>query len=109
MHIGVNGAVFNVSASNARGPWFKPRRLHSSFSLKSSDFVPVSPQGLFPGVGQARIETNLFIYLFIVVKKASTMFLNKVPQTLAVDFIRFCAHAVARIEKKYRQGGLGPS
>ena len=43
--IGVNDAVVYVSASHARGPWFESQRLHSSFSLKSSDFVPVAPGG----------------------------------------------------------------
>lgn len=45
--IGVNGAEFNVSASHAIGVWFESRWLHSSFSLKSSDFVPVAFGG-FP-------------------------------------------------------------
>ena len=67
--LGVNGAVINVSASLARGPWFKPRRQHSSCSLRSSDFVPVARRGSFLKTGQAKvgpgflpdIETNLFI------------------------------------------------
>ena len=51
--IGVNGAMINVSASHARGPWFEPQRLHSSFSLESSDFVPVAPRGfLWNGTGE---------------------------------------------------------
>ena len=54
----IKGGSVYVSASHARGPWFKPQRLHSSFSLKYSDFVP--------GMRQARIETNLFIYLLII-------------------------------------------
>ena len=36
---------------------------HSSFSLKSPDFVPVAPRVAFSGMRQARIENNLFIYL----------------------------------------------
>jgi len=64
---GVNGAVDNVSASHAKGPCFKPQRLHSSFSLKCLDFVPVASRGwgFFPGKRQARIETISFVSLFI--------------------------------------------
>ena len=39
--------------------WFKSRRLHSTFSLKSPDFVPVAPQVAFSRMEQARIENNL--------------------------------------------------
>ena len=53
----------NASASHARGPRFESRREHSSFSLKSSDFLPVASMEAFPEMGQARIESNLFIYL----------------------------------------------
>ena len=52
----------NASASQARGPRFESLREHSSFSLKSPDFVPVAFMEAFPGMGQARIESNLFIY-----------------------------------------------
>ena len=41
---------------------FGSRREHSTFSLKSPDFVPVAPRMAFSGMGQARIENNLFIY-----------------------------------------------
>ena len=58
-------AMVNASASQVRGPWFESRWEHSSFSLKSPDFVPVAPRAAFSGMGQARIENNLFIYLFI--------------------------------------------
>ena len=33
-------------------------------ALKSPDFVPVAPRVAFSGMRQARIENNLFIYLF---------------------------------------------
>ena len=56
--------MVNASASHARGPLFEPRREHSSFSLKYSDFASVAPRK-FPGMGQARIETNSFNYLII--------------------------------------------
>lgn len=36
------GPQIEILASHARGPWFKPQRLHSSFLLKPSNFVPVS-------------------------------------------------------------------
>ena len=52
-----------ASASQARGPRFESRWDHSSFSLKSPDFVPVAPRVAFFGMGQARSEINLFIYL----------------------------------------------
>ena len=55
---------FYVSASQARGPGFESGREHSSFSLKSPDFVPEAPRVAFSGMGQARIENNLFIYLY---------------------------------------------
>ena len=45
----------------ARGPRFESRREHSSSSLKSADFVPVAPRVAFSGMGQARVENNLFI------------------------------------------------
>ena len=57
---------FNASASYARGPGFEIRWEHSSFSLKSPDFVPVAPRVAFSGMGQARIENNLFIYLSFI-------------------------------------------
>ena len=63
MHlVGVNGAVGNVSASHARGPRFESRREHSSSSSKAPDVVPVAPHVAFSGMGQARIENNLFYY-----------------------------------------------
>ena len=40
----------STSASQARGPRFESRREHSSFSPKSSDFVPVASRG-FPWNG----------------------------------------------------------
>ena len=46
--IGVNGAGVNVSASHARGPWSKPRRLHSPFLPESLDFVPIVVSRGFP-------------------------------------------------------------
>ena len=54
-----------ASASQARGPWFESRWEHSSFSLTSPNFVPVAPRVAISGMGQARIENNLCIYLFI--------------------------------------------
>ena len=51
------------SASHARGTRFGSRQEHSSFSLKSPDIVPVAPRVAFSGMGQAKIENNLFIYL----------------------------------------------
>ena len=45
VEIGVNGAVVNVSASHARGPWFESRRLHPYFSLKASEFILEAPRG----------------------------------------------------------------
>ena len=56
----------HVSASQARGPGFETRREHSSFSLKSPDFVPVAPRVAFSEMGQARIENNLFIIYMCV-------------------------------------------
>ena len=53
-------------ASQARGPRIEPRWLHSSFSLKSPDFVPVASRVAFSGMGQARIENNLLIYLLFI-------------------------------------------
>ena len=48
----------NASASQARGPRFESRREHSSFSLKSPDFVPV-----------ASMERELKgIYLFVITR-----------------------------------------
>ena len=44
---------------------FETRWEHSSFSLKSPDFVPVAPRVAFSGIRQARIENNLFIYLCV--------------------------------------------
>ena len=35
---------------------------HSSFLLKSPDFVPVAPRVVFSGMRPARIENNFFIY-----------------------------------------------
>ena len=72
-----NDAVLNASASQARGPRFETRWELSSFSLKSPDFVPVAPRVAFSGMGQARIENNLFIYLFYL----SNTFQNKVSNT----------------------------
>ena len=59
---GVEWCNGNASASQARGPRLETRWEHSSFSLKSPDFVPVAPQVAFSGMRQARIENNLFIY-----------------------------------------------
>ena len=56
--------MVDASASQARGSRFESRWEHSSFSLKSPDFVPVVPRVAFSGIGQARIENNLFIYYF---------------------------------------------
>ena len=51
-------------ASRVTGPRFESRWEHSSFSLKSPDFVPVAPRVAFSGMGQARIENKLkHIYL----------------------------------------------
>ena len=52
--------MINASASQARGPRFESRWKHSSFSLKSPDFVSVDPRVAFSGMGQARIENNSF-------------------------------------------------
>ena len=52
-----------VRGHQARGPGFESGWEHSSFSLKSPDFVPVATRIAFSGIGQARIENNLFIYL----------------------------------------------
>ena len=49
-----------LSTSHARGVWFKPQRLHSSFSIRSIAFVP-EPPGLLSRMGLARIGTTLFI------------------------------------------------
>ena len=50
----------------ARGPRFETRWEHSSFSLKSPDFVPVAPRVAFSGMRQARIENNLFYFIYYV-------------------------------------------
>ena len=63
----------NASASQARGPRFESLREHSSFSLKSPDFVPVASMEAFPGMGQARIESNLFIYLLHAHKEVESL------------------------------------
>ena len=59
-----NDAAVSASASQVRGPKFESRREDSSFSLKSPDFVPVAPRVAFSGMGQARIENNLFIIYY---------------------------------------------
>ena len=51
-----------ASASHARGSRFESRRGHSSVSFKSQDFVPVALRVAFSGMGQVRIEHNIFIY-----------------------------------------------
>ena len=54
-----------------------PQRLHSFFSLKPSAFVPVAFRGhegyrrLFPGMGQARIKTNLLLNMVTNPKERS--------------------------------------
>ena len=35
-----------------------------SHQIKSPDFVPLAPQVAYSGMGQARIENNLFIYYY---------------------------------------------
>ena len=60
--------MVNASASQARGLRFESRWEHSSFLLKSSDFVPVAPRVAFSGMAQVRIENNLFIYDSVLVK-----------------------------------------
>ena len=59
--------LLHTSASQARGPRFETRWEHSSFSLKSPDFVFVAPRVAFSGMRQARIENNLFIYYRVAV------------------------------------------
>ena len=49
----------HASASQVKGPRSESRWEHSSFLLKSPDFVPVAPRVAFSGMGQARIENNL--------------------------------------------------
>ena len=76
------------SASHARGPRFESWWEHSSFSLKSPDFVPVAPRVAFSGMGQARIENNLFNlficthYILMRPKLPDYSAVRKVRQTL---------------------------
>ena len=57
--------MVNASASQGRGQRFESRREYNSFSLKSPVFVPEAPRVAFSEMGQARIENNLFIYLWV--------------------------------------------
>ena len=50
---------FNALGSQAKGPGLESRWEHSSFPLKSPDFVPVAPRVAFSEMGQARIENKL--------------------------------------------------
>ena len=43
---------------------------HSSFSLKSPDFVHGAPQVAVSGIGQARIENNLLLLLICIKGKS---------------------------------------
>ena len=57
--IGVDDALVNVSVSHAKGLWFESRRLHSSFSPKSPDSIPVAPGGLSLGWGRRELKPIL--------------------------------------------------
>ena len=45
------------------------RSIRGGYTFKSPDFVPVAPRVAFSGMGQARIENNLFIISYVCIYK----------------------------------------
>ena len=80
-----NSAAVNVSASHVRSSWFKPQRLHSSFSLMPTDFAPVAHKSSSLEWGSIELKPmNLFIYLYqqsakLILTLESSLDGNKAP------------------------------
>ena len=65
LHVMCVHTYARVSASHAcRGPWFKPQRLHSSFTLKASDFVPAAFRDSSLDWGRRELKQIIY-YLFV--------------------------------------------
>ena len=73
--------MVDESASHARGPRLESRWEHSSFSLKSPDFVSVATRVAFSGMGRARIGKN---YLLIILMSQCTQLDTILPDTSAI-------------------------